>query len=54
MSDQRASIPYDRYRAEAHALRSAAYGDLFRRLRRLLVRRPRRAAQAPTAPAWGQ
>ena len=54
MSDQRAPIPYDRYRAEAHALRSAAYGDLFRRLRRLLAPRPRRERHPPAASAWGQ
>jgi hypothetical protein len=54
MSDQRAPIPYDRYRAEAHALRSAAYGAIFRRLRRLVVGRRSGNYSGAAGAAGGQ
>ena len=54
MSDQRAPIAYDRHRAEALALRSAAYGEMFRRLRRLLRRSRRRDYPAVAGAACGQ
>lgn len=54
MSDQHEPIAYDRYRAEALALRSAAYGEMFRRLRRLLRRKRRREHPAVVGAAYGQ
>jgi hypothetical protein len=53
MSDRHAPIPYDRYRAEAKALRSAAMGAVFRRLRHALAR-PRRRYPAAGAPSGAQ
>ena len=52
MSDHREFIPYERYRAEARALRAAAIDSMFRRLAARLAR-PRRRAYPPAGSAVG-